>query len=187
MHCNKKNVKIKHINTNLFKDLQKQPPRGGSVKNLLLEILQKREAFGFRSATLLKERLWQRCFLVNFAKFLRTHFLTEHLWWLLLDLSGDTLAWNISLIFTIYNSHKKLSFKIPKLTKNLFRLDIFAIYFPLKLIVLSSIFFRLELFFFINRKLFLLFCFYSGTSNNGHLCTMATSWFAVSKNRPCQI
>ena len=31
-------------------------------------------------ATLLKNRLWHRCFLVNFAKFLRTPFFTEHLW-----------------------------------------------------------------------------------------------------------
>ena len=36
-------------------------------------------------ATLLKKRLWHRCFPVNFAKFLRTPFSTEHLWWLLLD------------------------------------------------------------------------------------------------------
>ena len=33
--------------------------------------------------TLLKKRLWYRCFPVNFAKFLRTPFFTEHLWWLL--------------------------------------------------------------------------------------------------------
>ena len=39
---------------------------------------------GLRTATLLKKRLWHRCFPVNFAKFLRTPFLTEHLWWLLL-------------------------------------------------------------------------------------------------------
>ena len=39
---------------------------------------------GLRSATLLKKRLWHRCFAVNFAKFLRTPFLTEHLCWLLL-------------------------------------------------------------------------------------------------------
>ena len=89
---------------------------------MLLEILQKREALGFKPATLLKERLWHRCFLVNFVKFLRTPFFTEHLWWLLLDLSGNTLTWNISLILTPYNSHKKLSFKTHKLTKNLFRL-----------------------------------------------------------------
>ena len=32
-------------------------------------------------ATLLKKRLWDRCFHVNFAKFLRTAFFIEHLWW----------------------------------------------------------------------------------------------------------
>ena len=37
-----------------------------------------------RPATLLKKRLWHWCFPVNFAKFLRTAFFTEHLWWLLL-------------------------------------------------------------------------------------------------------
>ena len=37
-----------------------------------------------RPATLLKKRLWRTCFPVNFVKFLRTSFLTEHLWWLLL-------------------------------------------------------------------------------------------------------
>ena len=38
-----------------------------------------------RPATLLKKRLWHRCFPMNFAKFLRTPFLTEHLRWLLLS------------------------------------------------------------------------------------------------------
>ena len=33
-----------------------------------------------RRATLLKKRPWHRCFLVNFAKFLRTPFFTQHLW-----------------------------------------------------------------------------------------------------------
>ena len=37
-----------------------------------------------RRATLLKKRPWNRCFPVNFAKFLRTPFFIEHLWWLLL-------------------------------------------------------------------------------------------------------
>ena len=32
-----------------------------------------------KPATLLKQRLWHRCFSVNVAKFLRTPFLTEHL------------------------------------------------------------------------------------------------------------
>ena len=39
---------------------------------------------GLRSSTLLKRRLWHRCFPVNFAKFLRTPFFIQHLWWLLL-------------------------------------------------------------------------------------------------------
>ena len=39
---------------------------------------------GLRPATLLKKRLWHTCFPVNFAKFLRTPFFIEHLWWLLL-------------------------------------------------------------------------------------------------------
>ena len=34
-------------------------------------------------STLLRKRLWQRCFPVNFAKFLGTSFLKEHIWWLL--------------------------------------------------------------------------------------------------------
>ena len=37
-----------------------------------------------RPSALLKKRLWHRCFLVNFAKLLRTPFLTEQLRWLLL-------------------------------------------------------------------------------------------------------
>ena len=32
-----------------------------------------------RPATLLKKRFWHRCFPLNFAKYLRTPFLTEHL------------------------------------------------------------------------------------------------------------
>ena len=39
---------------------------------------------GLGPATLLKKRLCYTCYPVNFAKFLRTPFLTEHLWWLLL-------------------------------------------------------------------------------------------------------
>ena len=35
-----------------------------------------------RPATLLKKRLWHRCFLVNFVKFLRTTFFIEHFRWL---------------------------------------------------------------------------------------------------------
>ena len=66
-----------------------------SVKKLFLEISQNSQENTFARvsfliklqappATLLKKRLWHRCFPVNFAKFLRTRFITEHLWWLLL-------------------------------------------------------------------------------------------------------
>ena len=41
---------------------------------------------GLRPATLLKERLWHRCFSANFTKFLKLPFLAEHLQWLLLVL-----------------------------------------------------------------------------------------------------
>ena len=41
---------------------------------------------GLRPATLFKKRLWHRCFPVNFVKFLRTPFLTEHLRWLFLSI-----------------------------------------------------------------------------------------------------
>ena len=37
-----------------------------------------------RPTNLLKRRSWHRCFLENFAKFLRTPFLIEQLQWLLL-------------------------------------------------------------------------------------------------------
>ena len=39
---------------------------------------------GLRPTISLKKRLRHRCFAVNFAKFLRPPFFTEHLWWLLL-------------------------------------------------------------------------------------------------------
>ena len=41
---------------------------------------------GLKPASLLKKRLWHRCFPANFAKFLRTPFFIEHLQRLFLDL-----------------------------------------------------------------------------------------------------
>ena len=38
-----------------------------------------------RVSFLLKKRLWRKCFSVNFVKFLRKPFYTEHFWWLLLE------------------------------------------------------------------------------------------------------
>ena len=40
---------------------------------------------GLRPATLLKKKLWYRCFLMNFGKFSRTPFFIEHLQWPLLN------------------------------------------------------------------------------------------------------
>ena len=40
---------------------------------------------GLRPPTLLKRRLWHRCFPVNIVKFPKRPFIIEHLWWLLLD------------------------------------------------------------------------------------------------------
>ena len=54
-----------------------------------------------RPATLLKMRLWHRCFPVNFAKFLRTSYFTEHLWWLLLTfckIHRKYRCWSLFLI-----------------------------------------------------------------------------------------
>ena len=55
-----------------------------------------------RPATLLKNRLWHRCFPVNFAKFLRTPFLqntffTEHLW-AITSVKSLTIIWYIAII-----------------------------------------------------------------------------------------
>ena len=45
-----------------------------SVKKMFLKILQNSQEAGLRHATLLKKSVWCSCFLVNFAKFLRTPF-----------------------------------------------------------------------------------------------------------------
>ena len=54
-----------------------------------------------RPATLLKMRLWHRCFPVNFVKVLRTPYFTEHLWWLLLTfrkIHWKYWCWSLFLI-----------------------------------------------------------------------------------------
>ena len=58
--------------------------------------------------SLLKEvRLWHRCFPVNFAKFLKTPFIIEHLWWLLLNLSWYILPlWVFFESFKVFSSSK---------------------------------------------------------------------------------
>ena len=62
----------------------------------------------FNNVTLLKKRLCYRCFPVNFAKFPRTPFLTEHLLWLLLSIDSSTYQGvNLCLIKSIDYSVKQ--------------------------------------------------------------------------------
>ena len=57
-----------------------------SVKKVFLEIhkIHRKTPVPETLFSLLKKRLWNRCFPVNFTKFLRTPCLTKHLRWLLL-------------------------------------------------------------------------------------------------------
>ena len=54
------------------------------------------------ACSFIKKRPWQMCFPVNFTKFLRTSFLTEQLWWLLLKLPYRKLVF-YSFIFPEMN------------------------------------------------------------------------------------
>ena len=66
-----------------------------------------------RPATLLKKRLWHRCFRVNFMKFLRTTLYIEHLWWLLLYMQRKPSFFEVICIFGILcrSSHQICSMK----------------------------------------------------------------------------
>ena len=64
--------------------VMKQSPRGVLWNSVLRNFRKFTGKYLGLPATLLKKRLWHRRFPVNFVKFLRTLFLTEHLWWLLL-------------------------------------------------------------------------------------------------------
>ena len=56
-----------------------------SQKNTCATVSFLNKVVRLRLTTLSKKRLWHRCFPVNFDKFLRTPFFTEHLWWLYLS------------------------------------------------------------------------------------------------------
>ena len=70
--------------------------------------------FYVRPATLLKKRLWRWCFPVNFVKFLRTPFFTEHLQRLLLEVvtHKEDSSKNFQMSQEIRSSHRKCSGKI---------------------------------------------------------------------------
>ena len=70
-----------------------------SVKKVSMEISQNsqeitcdRVSFLIKLQTLLKKRPWYKCFPVNFMHFLRTHFFTEHLRWLLLYMDRRAIS-----------------------------------------------------------------------------------------------
>ena len=77
-----------------IKKEQKQSPGGekGVLRNFSKFIRKQlcqspffNKVAGIWPATVLKKRVWHRCFPAHFAKFLRTPFITEHLRWLLLQ------------------------------------------------------------------------------------------------------
>ena len=85
-----------HGKTKSLGDNKKQPPevfcKKGVLRNFakftgkhLCQILFFNKVAGLRPETLFKTRLWHRCFPVNIAKFQRTPFFIEGLWWVLLD------------------------------------------------------------------------------------------------------
>ena len=69
---------------------------------------------GLRPATLLKERLWHRCFPVKFAKFLRTPIFTEH--------SGGCFCdWtnNCTTLVTLSTAYILETTEVTKVSQNL--------------------------------------------------------------------
>ena len=78
---------------------------------------------GFRRAALLKKRPWHRCFSVNFAKFLRTPFAIDYLWWLLwlLLISPMFVSGSISKGFKEFKSGISFSLKsLPSVSFSFF-------------------------------------------------------------------
>ena len=64
---------------NYFAFIQKVRPEVFCIKHVRKHFRGSRPVC-LRPATLLKMRLWHRCFPVNFVKFLRTPYFTEHAW-----------------------------------------------------------------------------------------------------------
>ena len=67
-------------------------------------------------------RLWQRCFPVNFAKFLRTFFLTEHLRWPLLAFQSESTLYSFRTFCS--KQAQYLKFKCTKTSWKYNRLNI---------------------------------------------------------------
>ena len=95
---------------NIFSYFQKQPPEVFCKKKVFLEISPNsqentcaRVSFLIKlqapPATLLKKRLWHRCFAVSFAKFLRTLFSQNTSGQLLLYFPASSYAFSLCLHF----------------------------------------------------------------------------------------
>ena len=67
-------------------------------KKDILRNLAKSQENTCARVSFLKKRLWHRCFPVNFVKFLRTLFLTEHLRWLLLAFQSESTLHSFRLL-----------------------------------------------------------------------------------------
>ena len=52
----------------------------------ILQYLEENTCVGLKACNFIKKRLQHKCFPENIAKFLRTTFFIEHLWWLLVFL-----------------------------------------------------------------------------------------------------
>ena len=65
-----------------------------SVKKAFLEISQNSQENTWARVSVLKKRFWERCFPVNFSKFLRKPFLTEHHRWLLLAFQSESTLYS---------------------------------------------------------------------------------------------
>ena len=91
-----------------------------STGNHLCQSLFFNKVADLRPATLLRKRRWHRCFPGNFTKFLRTCFLKEHPWWVLLkrhykkhekfesvDCVGGKFGWTVGVITKFTSSQSK--------------------------------------------------------------------------------
>ena len=111
---------------NISSTIQKQPLevfcKKGVLRNFvkftvkhLCQSLFLNKIAGFRSATLLKKRLWHRCFSVHFTKFLRSPFLQNTSGRLLLTIAIYNNFIKTGFHFDIAKNYKSLMYTICKL------------------------------------------------------------------------
>ena len=83
---------------------------------------------GFKTATLLKERIQHKCFPVNFSKLLTVAFFTEQHWWVLLDrllIVTITFIANIHQYSIMFNNiHRTKIYRILTKSANNFFISI---------------------------------------------------------------